>query len=50
MITEEILCGTLEGVDRYDDLMLLLEMKAAESSTTNLWVDKPYQTSLHCKS
>ena len=39
MNTEEILCGTMESVESYDDLMLLLEMKAAESRTTNLWVD-----------
>ena len=39
MNTEEILHGTLESVESYDDLMLLLEMKAAESRTTNLWVD-----------
>ena len=39
MISEEILGGTLENVESYDDQMLLLEMKAAVSRTTNLWVD-----------
>ena len=39
MITEEILRGTLESEESYDDLMFLLEIKAAESRTTNLWVD-----------
>ena len=39
MNTEEILRGTLESLESYDDLMLLLAMTAAESRTTNLSVD-----------
>lgn len=39
MVCEEVLRNIIQGVDSYEDMMLLLEGRAAQSRTTKLWVD-----------